>query len=403
MIGLSKLDQTKAHEVLSRRVDGPYRRFSTSATRGSQMSEYSVSFRSVKHGYDPAQVDQHMTELAQAAASAWQEATERTALINDLTTANSQLQIEARENAERARVLEEAQREAASPTYTGLGERIGTVLTLVDNEVNELRTRAHAGAANSLALAEENALATRQAADKYARETHSAAEDGVARILEEARQQADILVAEAHQQADRLRDDARQEAESLRDDNDRQTMARQDADRQAMARREETEALYEQARAKAAAAAVDFETTLAARREASAVEFAAQVAAAEDQLAAVRLRSERARSDSERAQQEAASQIAQQLEQATARAQNLVAEAKAKAERVREESERELTAATQRRDSVNAQLSHVRQELAALGAATTIYPPRPAELAVVQNETAGGAEQEVEDEEEAGA
>ena len=358
------------------------------------MSDYTVSFRSVLRGYDQAQVDHHMNELAQAAASAWQEATERTRQINDLKAANSQLKSEVEGHAQRARALEEAQMEAAAPTYAGLGERIGSILTLVDNEGYELRTRAQADAANSRALADENALATRQDADEYARETRSAADDEAARILEDARQQADSLLEDAIQQAEGIREDARQEAESLRDDADRQAMARQDADRQAMARREEAEAVYERARAKSAAAAVDFETTLAARREASALEFAAQVTAAEQQLAAVRLRSEQARSDSERAQQEAASKIAQQLEQATARAQTLVAEAKTKAERIRDNSERELAAATQRRDSINAQLSNVRHDLAALGGATRINPIRLAEPAADQNEAAGEVEQE---------
>jgi cell division septum initiation protein DivIVA len=359
------------------------------------MSDYSVSFRNVLRGYDQTQVDHHMNELAQAAASAWQEATERTREITDLRAANGSLKSELKGLAERARVLEEAQLETAAPTYTGLGERIGSVLTLVDNEVNELRIRAQAGAANSRAVADEDALATRQDADKYAREARSAAEDEVTRVLEEARQQADSLLEDARQQAESLRDDARQDAESLRDDADRQAMARQDADRQSMARREEAEALYERARAKSAAAAVDFETTLAARREASALEFAAQVMAAEQQLAAVRLRSERARSDAERAQQEAAAKIAQQLEQATARAHALVVEAKTKVERIRDASERELAAATQRRDSINAELSNVRHDLAALGGPTRIKSMELAEPAADQHEAAGEVEQGV--------
>src|SRR5664280_36671 len=207
--------------------------------RGSQMSDYSVSFRSVLRGYDQAQVDQHMNELAQAAASAWQEATEHTRQIKDLTAANSQLKSEAESHAQRARVLEEAQIEAAAPTYTGLGERIGSVLTLVDSEINELRIRSQADAANSRALADEDALVTRQDADRYAMEAHSAADDEVARMLEDARAQADSLLEDARAQAEGLRDDARQDAERLRDDADRQTMARHDADRQAMARQEE--------------------------------------------------------------------------------------------------------------------------------------------------------------------
>ena len=336
------------------------------------MSDYSVSFRSVLRGYDQAQVDQHMNELAQAAAAAWQEASERTRQLEDLKTTNDRLAREVKVLAERARVLEDAQQEAAEPTYTGLGERIGAVLTMVDNEVNELRIRAQAGVANTRALAEEEAYATRQEADRYAREVRGATDDEVSQILDESRSQADSILEEARQQAESLREEARQEVESLRDYADRQAMARQDADRQSMARREEAETLYEQARAKAAAAAVDFETTLAARREASAREFAAQVDAAEEQLAAIRQRAERARVDSERAQQEAASKIAQQLDQATERAHMLVAEAKAKAERIRDDSERELAVAIQRRDTINAELANVRQDLAALGGPTRI-------------------------------
>jgi DivIVA domain-containing protein len=360
------------------------------------MSDYSVSFRSVLRGYDQTQVDQHMNELAQAAGAAWQEATERTRQLEDLKATNGRLTSEVKTLAERARVLEEAQQESAAPTYTGLGERIGSVLTMVDNEVNELRIRAQAGAANSRALAEESAYKTRQDADKYAREIRGAAEDDVSRLLEEARAQADNLLDDARHDAESLRDDARQDVESLRDDADRQTMARQDADRQSMARREEAEALYEQARARAAAAAVDFETTLASRREASAVEFASQITAAEEQLTAIRLRAERARFDSERAQQEAASKLAQQLEQATARAHAMVAEAKAKAERIREESERELADATQRRESINAEINNVRQDLAALGGPTRIDPTQqPAELAADQDEATGEGRLEV--------
>jgi vacuolar-type H+-ATPase subunit H len=327
-----------------------------------------------------------MTELAQAAAATWQEAAERTSQVNELKATNARLKTEVESYALRIRALEEAQMEAAEPTYGGLGERIASILTQVDNEAYELRARAQADAANSRALVEEHALATRQEADKYARETRAAADDGVAQIVEEARQQAESLVAEARQNADRLLEDARGHAESLRDEADRQAMARQDADRQAMARREEAESVYEQARAKSAAAAVDFETTLAARREASALEFAEQIRAAEQQLASVRQRSEQIRSDAERAQQEAASKGAQHLEQAMVRAQNLVAEAKAKAERIRDDSERELAAATQRRDSINAQLVTVRRELAALAGGVRFDPIRLSEPAADQNE-----------------
>jgi DivIVA domain-containing protein len=301
------------------------------------MTDSNAHFRSVLRGYDPAQVDQHVHELAQAAAAARQEAAQRTVENSKLEAAQGQLRKEVERHVQRARTLEEEQMKASAPTYATLGERIGSILTLADKEATELRERAKADAANHHALADESALATRQDAEHYATETRSAAKAEAARFMEDAKRQADSVL--------------------------------DDADRQAMARREEAEAVYERSRAKSATAAVDFETTLAARRDSSALEFAAEVTAAEQQLATVRMQSEQTRIESEQSQQEAASRSEQQLEQATNHARTLVAEARTKAERIRGDSERELAAATQRRDSINAQLSNVRQMLAALGGA----------------------------------
>lgn len=324
------------------------------------MTDTSAHFRSVLRGYDPAQVDQHVHKLAQAAAAAQQEAGERTIEVSKLEAARVQLQGELERQAQRARDVAEAQLKAAAPTYAGLGERIGSILTLADKEADEMRTRAQADAAHHHALADESALATRQQSDDYATETRSTVDSEVARILEEAKRHADSLL--------------------------------DDADRQAMARLEEAEAVYERARAKSAAAAVDFETTLAARRETSALELLAEISTAEQQLAAVQARSEEIRKDSERAQHEAASRSAQQLEQASTQALTLVAEAKTKAERIRGDSERELAAATQRRDSINAQLTNVRQMLATLGGVAMVAPMELPDASADQPEVAADAE-----------
>jgi len=323
------------------------------------MTDSNAHFRSVLRGYDPVQVDQHVHELAQAAAAARKEAGERTIQVTKLEAARGQLSSEVERHVQRVQALEQEQKKAAAPTFATLGERIGSILTLADKEASELRTRAQSDAANHHALADESARATRQDADHYAKEMRSAADAEAARFLEDAKRQADSVV--------------------------------DDADRQAMARLEEAEAVYERARAKSATAAVDFESTLAARRDASAVEFAAELTAAEEQLAAVRLRSEQTLVESEQMQQEAASRSAQQLEQASMQAQTLVTEAKTKAERIRGDSERELTAATQRRDSINAQLSNVRQMLAALGGVSVANPLDPEEPAVAKPTSAPAA------------
>src|SRR5450759_32029 len=144
------------------------------------MTDSNAHFRSVLRGYDPAQVDQHVHELAQAAAAARKEAAERTIEVRKLEAAHGQLRNEVERHLQRARTLEEEQMKASAPSFATLGERIGSILTLVDQEATELRTRAQADAANHHALADESALATRQDADRYATEVRSAAQQELA-------------------------------------------------------------------------------------------------------------------------------------------------------------------------------------------------------------------------------
>ena len=68
----------------------------------------------------------------------------------------------------------------------------------------------------------------------------------------------------------------------------------------------------------------------------------------------------------ERNRAAAEERIARMLADAEERSTTMVSEARSSADRVRAESERELAAAAQRRDSINAQLSNVRQMLATL-------------------------------------
>jgi DivIVA domain-containing protein len=309
------------------------------------MNESNAQFRSVLRGYDTAQVDQHVNDLTQAAAAARREAGDLSIQVTKLEAAQQQLRSDLEGQAAKARALEEEQKKAAAPTYADLGQRIGSMLQLADEEGNELRVRAQADAEAHHALADESARGTRESADVYAKETRSAADADAARILEDARRRADSIL--------------------------------DDADRQATARREEAEAVYERARAKSAAAAADFETTLATRRDTSAQEFAVQIAAAEQQLAAVQQQAEQTRIDSELRLHEAATKSSHQLSEAKGQAESMVAEAKTKAERIREDSERVLVAATQRRDSINAQLTNVRQMLATLSGGAIVNPIEP--------------------------
>ncbi|MGW5235128.1 cellulose-binding protein, partial [Streptomyces nodosus] len=60
-------------------------------------------------------------------------------------------------------------------------------------------------------------------------------------------------------------------------------------------------------------------------------------------------------------------------------AEDIVADANAKADRIRSESERELAALTNRRDSINAQLTNVREMLATLTGAAVAAASAPVE------------------------
>lgn len=320
------------------------------------MNESNAQFRSALRGYDTAQVDQHVSDLTQAAVAARREAGDLSIQVSKLEAAQRQLASDLEAQAAKARALEEEQKKAAAPTYADLGQRIGSMLKLADEEGNELRIRAQADAEAHHALADESARKTREGADTYAKETRSAADGESARVLEDAKRRADSIL--------------------------------DDADRQATARREEAEAVYERARAKSAAAAADFETTLATRRDTSAQEFAVQIAAAEQQLAAVQQRAEQTRTDSELRQREAAEKSSHQLAEAQSQAQAMVAEAKTKADRIRDDSERVLAAATQRRDSINAQLTNVRQMLATLSGGAMVNPTEPPETEPAKTEPA---------------
>ena len=299
-----------------------------------------TSFRSVLRGYDPAQVDQWRAETAGALEQARKEAAERTVEVSELRAALGRVQEEHAQTARSLEALQEEQRRAAAPTFADLGERIGSILTLADEEAAEIRSNANADAETLVGTATLAADQARADADRYAEDVRTKADAEAARVVEKAKQEADSIL--------------------------------DDADREASARREEAEAFYEHQRARAAAAAADFEATLGQRREKAAAEFSAQMAAHEQALTQAQERAQLLSAESERAHTTAQQESAQLLESARAEAAQLVAAAREQAERIRRDSERELAAATARRDSITAQLSNVRQMLATLGGAAMV-------------------------------
>lgn len=279
------------------------------------MNQPTTAFSVTRRGYDPTEVDRTVQELTTRAAEARRRVDELEAQVQELAESRDQ--------------------GAAAPvSFAHLGERVGQILTLAEQEARELRERTRADAEAGQKDAEAAAQSERDDADRYADMRRSEADTQSAQILEGARRAAD----------ERL--DA--------------------AERDAATRLHEAEGIYEDQRAKAAKASADFETTLARRRKAAEDEFAQQMDDARTRLAELEAHIEHSRAEADAERAEASRETRRVLEEAQRQAETLVSEAKATAARVRADSDRELAAASQRRDAINAQLANVRQMLTAL-------------------------------------
>lgn len=290
------------------------------------MSEPNPLFRVVLRGYDPTQVDRRLEELATALQEAARQRDDFADQVASLTASR-----------------ERETTTAPEASYEGLGERIGQMLALAEEEAADLRGRAASEALTRQTAVQEQAARLRGEAERYADQTRRDAETDVARLLEDARRAADQLV------------DA--------------------AERDAAARLQEAEAVYEEQRARAAKAAADFETTLASRKQHAEQEFSARLQEGEHRLAEMSREVDSTRIEADRLRAAATEDARRILADAEVQATAVVSEAKTLAARVRADSERELSAATQRRDSINAQLANVRQMLATLTGASSVPEP----------------------------
>ena len=198
-----------------------------------------TAFRTVLRGYEPAQVDAEVATLGQALNAARAELGELTVQLKEAGQRQAELQATNEAANARAEEAARARTMASRPTFADLGERIGQILTLAEDEAAELKRSAQEEGARLVEDATKRATQMVSEADRYAVDTRSSAEAD-----------AEAKLAGAQRRADELIDHA---------------------DREAAARREEAEAVYESQQARAAQAAADFERTLADRRRAHAL------------------------------------------------------------------------------------------------------------------------------------
>ncbi len=289
-------------------------------------------FRTVLRGYDPTEVDRAIGDLCKARDQARAEAADSALALNKAQAAVSQLEEQLAGYRTRLAKLESAREE--QPSFSDIGARIGRMLALAEDESSELRSRAKIEADRLVEEANAEVEQLKSNAERHSRDVISKADTEAARILEAAKRQADEIVDYA--------------------------------DREAVARREEAEAVYEAHRARAAAAAAEFEQNLAERRDKADEEFAAQSAMHDQAISRLKERHENLEFEAENLLADAKGQAEAIVAAARDEAVQHIAGARASAVRIRRESERELQAAIARRDSINAQLSNVRRMLATL-------------------------------------
>jgi cell division septum initiation protein DivIVA len=289
-------------------------------------------FTIVLRGYERKQVNERLARIAADRRAA----AERVAVLERRV---EQLRVE----------LQDAQRPAgrAETSYAGLGARVEKILRLAEEEAAELR-------AEALGQAENVGRAAQTAAGQV---RVRAEQDGRAR-REQTRQETATLLDQAGAQAAQARGEATTEAAASRD---------------------EAEGVLAAARAGVAQATGEFEVSLATRRDHAERDLAARQEAAERHLSESTGQADQLRLDAQKLRDQAERRSQQLLNTARRQAEDTVGEARATADRARRDAARELAALTRRRDSINAQLSNVRQMLATL---TGVAVPGPGATAV---------------------
>lgn len=284
------------------------------------LNETPPAFDIVLRGYERRQVDEHLS-----------------ALVNGRTSAEQRVAALEQQLA-RVRKEYDANTGNAEPSYASLGARVEKILTLAEEEARDVRAEAGAASEQIRAAAAAEVEKIRKLGEEDAARRKAAAELNCVQIMETA-----------HKESERIR--AQAESESA-------------------ARMAGVDKIVEEARAKAAQIATEVESKLAKRREQAERDMASRKDIADKRLAETAAKADQLRGDAQKMRDDAEARAKQLLEAARREAEELVSDARAKADRQRAESERDLAALAHRRDSINAQLSNVREMLSTLTSTT---------------------------------
>lgn len=298
-------------------------------------------FSTVRKGYDPTEVGQALAALNSKIKSLQNQLLEQQNVVAALSAESANLKQELKQ----AREELEAAPDLSTASFEHLGARVGQILSIATEE-----------AAERVRLAAEEAD----------------------RRTDEGRAQAERIVADAQRHGDEIRSKAESEATRLVEEaNTRADQIRADVDSEAAAARDQAASLVETQRAAATAAAIDFERTLSERRAEALAALEADVARRHEEINEATARLNEVRAEAQRTEFEARERAEQIVRSAEQRSDEVLQDAESRAEVVRQNAERELAAALARRDSVNEQLSSVRQLLSTYGASEAAEVANP--------------------------
>lgn len=207
-----------------------------------------------------------------------------------------------------------------------------------------------------LDLATEEADAVREAARAEVEQAHADSLAAAALLCEQAELEAEQIRADARAEADDATERARLAVADLLDA----------ATREAAIRRREAESLLERQRAAVVTANEEFERAIAQRSEAADQAFRHAEADHRRRLDALGRHLSAQQTEIEAGRAQAKQEAREIIDAAHAQAAGIIEQARNTAAQLRAAADREIAAAVQRRDSLNAELAELREVLGSL-------------------------------------
>lgn len=166
------------------------------------MPQNDSEFTRVLRGYDPEEVDRSVNKLRRELLSL---KTDHDELVETISILTAQLE-ELRSNAELL----------GRPTFSGLGSRLASTLTIAEEHAARLVSRAEADAHSLSVDAVSEAENIRNAANTDARLIRESANVAAEEIVSDAQNRAKTVITDAEHFADGLRNDAENAAREIR-------------------------------------------------------------------------------------------------------------------------------------------------------------------------------------------